>query len=479
MNGRYVQYARLRPSGEQWLGEIPMGWQAERLKTLFKIRKDIAGRLGFDVLSVTQKGLKQKDLTSGEGQLSMDYSKYQIVAPDDFVMNHMDLLTGYIDIALQEGVTSPDYRVFVPLFAAHMEARYYLYIFQMCYQNRIFYPLGQGSAQLGRWRLPRKAFEGFVLPIPSLVEQTQIAKFLDYETAKIDALIEKQQQLIALLKEKRQAVISHAVTKGLTNSPGANLNAEGGPKGEGRDSPSSPDAPACAADRPMRDSGVEWLGEVPAHWEVTRLKRLVRKLTDGEHISPTFTDEGMRFLSAKDVGERIINYDVEKFVDYAAGLRFRRRCNPEPGDVLVVSRGATIGRVGLVESDIIFCLLGSVILLKPLRETVDSIFLYYLLNQNAAREQFLLASQASAQQAVYLVDVAEMKIACPPKDEQIAIRDYLEVATNKVTHLLEKADETVLLLQERRTALISAAVTGKIDVRGWKAPESEMEAEPA
>ena len=93
-----------------------------------------------------------------------------------------------------------------------MHPRFYLYIFQLCYLNKIFFPLGQGSAQLGRWRLPRQEFENFILPVPNRGEQAQIARFLDYEIARIDALIVKQQQLIGLLKEKRQAVISHAVT---------------------------------------------------------------------------------------------------------------------------------------------------------------------------------------------------------------------------------------------------------------------------
>ncbi|MCG7983776.1 MAG: restriction endonuclease subunit S [Candidatus Thiodiazotropha lotti] len=309
---------------------------------------------------------------------------------------------------------------------------------------------------------------------PNFNTQSLIANFLDHETAKIDTLIEKQQQLIKLLKEKRQAVISHAVTKGLTNLPGANLNSSSaaGPKGEGRDSPSNPDAP-------MRDSGVEWLGEVPEGWGIVRLKRLARKITDGEHISPTFTEEGMPFLSAKDIRERTINYDVDKFVVLEDGYKFRRRCNPDVGDILIVSRGATIGRVGLVEDDIVFCLLGSVILLKPKKNYVDPVFVYYMLNQDLAKEQFFLASQASAQQAIYLVDVAELIVTLPPLVEQVCIRNHLEKQVGKIDNLIKEAEKVINLLQERRTALISAAVTGKIDVRDWAAPEQHNKEDAA
>ena len=124
---------------------------------VFRIRKRIAGKLGFEILSITQKGIRKKDTTSGDGQLSMDYSKYQIVEPGDFAMNSMDLLTGFVDISRHYGVTSPDYRVFT-LDDPESDPRFHLYLLQLCYIAKIFYPLGQGAAQLGRWRLPSEAF---------------------------------------------------------------------------------------------------------------------------------------------------------------------------------------------------------------------------------------------------------------------------------------------------------------------------------
>lgn len=228
---KYKAYPEYKDSGVQSVGIIPHQWSVLKLKYIFEIKKRIAGAIDYDVLSVTQKGIKIKDIESGEGQLSMDYSKYQRVYPGDFAMNHMDLLTGYVDISNYDGVTSPDYRVFSVRDIREFYSRYYLYLLQDGYKQRRFFHLGQGSAHLGRWRLPTEAFNEIQYPCPSLEEQLQIATFLDHETAKIDNLIDKQQQLIELLKEKRQAVISHAVTKGL-----------------------NPDVP-------MKDSGVEWLGK--------------------------------------------------------------------------------------------------------------------------------------------------------------------------------------------------------------------------
>lgn len=202
---------KFKDSGVEWLGEIPEHWQIKRTKFLFQIRKRIAGEDGHQVLSITQKGIKKKDIESGAGQLSMDYSKYQFAYVGDFAMNHMDLLTGYVDITKYDGVISPDYRVFT-LEDKKSNPNYYLYLYQNGYKSKIFYKYGQGSSQLGRWRFPTEQFDGFRFPYPPKEEQLQIANYLDDKTSRIDKLIKKANKSIALLKEKRTALISAAVT---------------------------------------------------------------------------------------------------------------------------------------------------------------------------------------------------------------------------------------------------------------------------
>ena len=201
----------MKDSGVEWLGVIPEHWEVKRSKFLFKIKKRISGKEGYQVLSITQQGIKEKDTESGAGQLSMDYSKYQFVYVGDFAMNHMDLLTGYVDITKYDGVISPDYRVFT-LEDKNSHPNYYLYLYQNGYKNKIFYKYGQGSSQLGRWRLPTEQFNEFRFPYPPLEEQQQIANYLDEKTSKIDILIEKSNKSIELLKEKRTALISACVT---------------------------------------------------------------------------------------------------------------------------------------------------------------------------------------------------------------------------------------------------------------------------
>ena len=182
-------YTKYKDSGIQWLGEIPEHWEVRKLKYIFTIIKRIAGELGHKILSITQNGIKIKDTESGAGQLSMDYSKYQFVKKGDFAMNHMDLLTGYVDISKFDGVTSPDYRVFVSKNNLSIN-RYLLFLLQLGYKLKLFYSLGQGVSLFGRWRLPAESFNHFNFPLPPLSEQLAIANFLDYKLSKIDRFIQ-------------------------------------------------------------------------------------------------------------------------------------------------------------------------------------------------------------------------------------------------------------------------------------------------
>lgn len=201
----------MKDSGTEWIGEIPEEWNMVRLKYMFHIKKNIAGQEGYTVLSITQKGVIPKNVASNEGQLAADYSNYQLVQPGDFAMNHMDLLTGWVDISKYDGVTSPDYRVFV-LNDEGNNKEYYLYMMQMCYFNRIFYGLGQGVSGMGRWRLQADKFLNFFIAVPPVEEQNEIAKYLNTKCTEIDKLISVKQQLLAELESYKKSVIYEYVT---------------------------------------------------------------------------------------------------------------------------------------------------------------------------------------------------------------------------------------------------------------------------
>ncbi len=286
--------------------------------------------------------------------------------------------------------------------------------------------------------------------LPSLSEQVQIAAFLDHETAKIDNLIEKQQQLIELLKEKRQAVISHAVTKGL-----------------------NPDVP-------MKDSGVEWLGEVPAHWDSVRVKQVSSFITSGPRgWSDYITDDGDEiFLQSGDLNNELgLNLDKAKRVSppkNAEGVRTRLM----NGDVVICITGANTGRVAIVSKLSQKTYINQHLsLIRPETPKINSSFLGYCLTSSNGRSYFEVA-QYGLKEGLNLSNIAEAPLALPPFHEQDAIVKYLKCVQNNYDYLSCLSANQVGLLQERRTALISAAVTGKIDVRDWVACDTQDVEEP-
>lgn len=201
----------MKDSGSVYWKDIPANWKLSDIKYLFEIVKRIAGKEGYDILSVTQKGLKIKDISRNEGQIAESYANYQFVYPTDFVMNHMDLLTGWVDCSKYFGVTSPDYRVF-RLKDKRNSLNYYKYIMQCCYMDRIFYSLGQGVSNLGRWRLQTESFNNFQIPVPPAKEQEQIAKYLDEKCIEIENIILDKQQQLETLKQYKKSLIYEYVT---------------------------------------------------------------------------------------------------------------------------------------------------------------------------------------------------------------------------------------------------------------------------
>lgn len=201
----------MKDSGNQYWGSIPTNWHLSDIKYLFEIVKRIAGKEGYDILSVTQKGIKIKDISNNEGQVAESYANYQFVYPGDFVMNHMDLLTGWVDCSKLFGVTSPDYRVF-RLRDKNNSLNYYKYIMQTCYMNRIFYSLGQGVSNLGRWRLQTSSFNNFMVPVPPVEVQESIATYLDKKCTEINACIDDKQRQLEVLEEYKKSLIYEYVT---------------------------------------------------------------------------------------------------------------------------------------------------------------------------------------------------------------------------------------------------------------------------
>ena len=276
-----------------------------------------------------------------------------------------------------------------------------------------------------------------LLPVSAVAEQTQIARFLDHETARIDALIEEQQRLIKLLKEKRQAVISHAVTKGLDPTV------------------------------PMKDSGVEWLGEVPAHWDISRLKYHSTKIGDGLHATPEYDDEGDYFFINGNnlVRGNIIRTSTTRQVSHQEFIKHRVKLG---ANTVLISINGTIGNLALYNDEPV--ILGKSAAYINCSKSLSRLYCLHLLSSEPIKLFFNSELTGTTIYNLSLRTIAETPTPLPPMDEQNSIVEFLSRRIDDFDGLIENAAKLSQLLLERRSALISAAVTGKIDVRDWQQP---------
>ncbi len=281
-----------------------------------------------------------------------------------------------------------------------------------------------------------------VFPVPPTIEGSIIANFLDAETSKIDALVAEQRRLIELLSEKRQAVISHAVTKGLDR----NVR--------------------------MKPSGIEWLGYVPEHWEVRTLSSLTSKITNG-YVGPTrdiLMDEGVRYLQSLHIKRNRILFDSPYYVSESWSAE-REKSILQAGDVLVVQTG-DIGQVAVVPPEFAGCNCHALIILAPKRSVVSGDWMSWVLNSDYGFHSLQSIKTGALHPHLNCGNVKYLKIPLPPTEEQHAIVSFVLRSLGEFDSLIEQAEKAVGLLQDRRTALISAAVTGKIDVREFASQET-------
>jgi type I restriction enzyme S subunit len=313
------------------------------------------------------------------------------------------------------------------------------YAFDSLYKGRVNYPSIKQTT--GIQNLDSESYLQERFCFPTLTEQTQIARFLDHETAKIDTLIHEQKRLIELLKEKRQAVISHAVTKGL-----------------------DPDVP-------MKDSGVEWLGEVPAHWTKKRLKNVSPFIAVGIVVNPSsyVAEDGLPFIYGGEVKEGYIDLSKTRKIS-ALDSKKNKKTLLETGD-LVTMRVGYPGVTAIVPPSCEGGNCASVMLVK--RGDFDSRWLCAVMNSRLIRQQVEVVQYGAAQKQFNIADAVEFWLLEPPQTEQAVIADFIAAKSAGFDQLMDKASQSMGLLAERRSALISAAVTGKIDVRDWQPPVDE------
>ena len=452
---KYQRYEEYRNSGVEWLGEIPKGWEITALKRYCNVKGGYA--FASDAFTDVGKPIIRIGDIKEDGSINLDSCK--LISNELAKSSNAYLVEKGQLLMAMTGATIGKAGVYISDSPAYLNQRVGKFVIDNDELNYgfLWYTLKTNGYQE---YIKLTAFGGaqpnisdtgmvdYISCFPSLIEQTQIANFLDHETAQIDTLIEKQQTLIQLLKEKRQAVISHAVTKGL-----------------------NPDAP-------MKDSGVEWLGEVPEHWTVSFVKYIVLgekdSMVDGPfgssvNTSEDYVDDGIPVIRTVNITNNGFSSDNLKFMRQQKFDQLKRH-SVKPGDVLF-SKVGTIGNACLLPSDIPEAILSTT---GSCKISVDQnkiegeylVLMFHLMNQT-----LMEMANSNVQPFLNMSNIKNLKISLPSIEEQKNILTYLEEKLEGIDDLIAKSLSFDKLIRERRTALISAAVTGKIDVRGWRAPE--------
>lgn len=424
VQGKYQSYPDYKDSGVEWLGKVPREWILRRLKFLCEVstgdrdtvHKEESGQYPFFVRSETVERIStysfdgEAVLTAGDGAIGK-------------IFHHIN---GRFDF---------HQRVYKFSNFKCIDGRYFYYYISTNLAEEVV--TLSAKTTVDSLRLPM--LQNFVFAFPELEYQHTIVAFLDYETARIDKLLAQQQRLIELLKEKRQAVISHAVTKGL------NPNA------------------------PMKDSGVEWLGEVPKHWNILKFNHCAN-IRNGQ-VDPTAAPYNDYILIAPN------------HIESGTGRLLEKQTAEEQG----ADSGKYICKLGEVVYSKIRPALAKVCI-SPENNVICSADMYPINGKNGLNNDFLMwfllcdsftrfaVNQADrvAMPKINRDSLGECRIPVPPKLEQNRIVTLIKHKTAVLDALINKSSKTILLMQERRTALVSAAVTGKIDLRGWSKPTEEV-----
>ena len=439
---KYEQYAEYKDSGLAWLGYMPSHWVLRKSKYLFnRMQRPVRPEDG--VITAFRDGqvtLRTNRRTDGFTQ-SIKEIGYQSVRVGDLLVHAMDGFAGAIGVSDSNGKCSPVCSVCVAVNPDQIYMPYYGYLVRQLAVTDFISSLAKGIRERST-EFRYSEFSALDLVVPTLEEQTKIANFLDFETAQIDTLIEKQQTLIQLLKEKRQAVISHAVTKGL-----------------------NPDAQ-------MKDSGVEWVETIPEHWKAYKLGYCA---SVGNGATPSrdnlnfWKDGSISWLNSSKINDVII-HEADQFITPLAKLK--TSVHPvQKNDILmaITGEGQTRGRVAICKLDA--TINQHLACIRITNEELGYEYLYYWLNSNYERIRFESSGAGSTKGAITCGNITSYPVLIPPKKEQQEIVEYLKEKNEVFDTLMNSAEQAIQLMQERRTALISAAVTGKIDVRGWDAHE--------
>lgn len=427
-------YENYKPSGVAWLGDIPEHWEKTYIKGITRIYSE-KGKPNLELLSVYRDYgvIKKASRDDNHNKPGMDLSGYKVVYPNTLVLNKMKTWQGSLGISKYKGIVSPAYITCnIHLEKVQQEFLNYLlrcknYVFEY---NRLSY-----GVRPSQWDMRYQDFKSILVFLPSFKEQTAIAKFLDYKLSKIDRFIRKKKQLIKLLNEQKAGIINHAVTKGI--DPNAKL----------------------------KPSGIDWLGDIPEHWDVRKLKYSVRlnRHTQFDDIESSYKKIALENIESKT--GRILELNTNSFE--GIGTIFK------PGDVLFgklrpyLAKAATPNFEGSCVNEIL--------VLSPKKEEWNHEFLKYRMLASDFISIVDNSTYGAKMPRASWIFIGSLKLSLPPINEQFQIVKSIEEQHYSTNLLIEKIEKEIALIQEYRTALIAEAVTGKIDVRDFELTREEEE----
>lgn len=426
----YAPYDSYKESGIDWLGEIPTEWDLLKVKNIFRLANKFSEKNNsHELLSVyTDIGVKPRKELEERGNKASTTDGYLIVGKGDIVVNKLLAWMGAIGYSNYDGVTSPAYDILKPKIPVSSVFYHFLFRTPRCISE-----LKRNSRGIMdmRLRLYFDKFGNILVPLPSLKEQEKIVKFLKNKIDQIDQAINLKQQQIEKLNEYKQITIQNAVTKGL------DTNAK------------------------MKDSGIDWIGDIPEHWEIKKTTHLFGSIGSGSTPSssnPIYYDGNINWLQTGDLNDRVINSTSKKITEKA--LRDYGILKLYPSNSLVIALyGATIGKIGLLNIETTTN--QACCVLSELNNNEIKYFYYFFL---CAKKSLIQLSKGGGQPNISQNTIRNLRLTLPPKNEQISILDYLDIKCNKIFSLTDKYEAQIERLKEYKTILINQAVTGKIKV---------------
>lgn len=429
MENRYDKY---KDSGIAWIGEIPEHWELRKGKNLFKLRNS-KGNNNAILLAATQKyGMIPQSQVEGVVQVKQntDLNTFKTVHKNDYVISLRSFQGGF-EMSEYEGVCSPAYQVF---YSTKPCCNYFFkYMFKsygfVSQINAFTLGIREGK------NIQYEDFSLMKLPLPTIQEQQSIATYLDQKCGEIDELITLQEEMITKLQSYKQSVITEAVTKGLDKNV------------------------------PLKDSGIEWIGEIPEHWEASKtLFSLSMPITDGPHTTPELFETGIPFVSAEAVSFGNGRIDFSHIRGYISENFYQECCKkyiPKIDDIYMIKSGATTGRVAIVDTDIKFTIWSPLAVFRCNKERMLPRFLFYQLQSNGYQKQIELNWSYGTQQNIGMRTLEKLILSVPPLSEQQSIADYLDQKCSEIDELISIKQQKIEKLKDYKKSLIFECVTGK------------------